>query len=236
MKNELGFKVLKEYLLFTSLKDVYRTGWLEWNVQRKDIEKIPDHIYGTAVLAMLMYSEFDIDIDIFKVICMIFLHETEEIGIGDITPFNGITLEEKRARGKKVVNGSCGNLKKGQMFIDLIEEFEEGKTKEARFAKVADKVEAMLQSKFYTDEGSLKYENGNEKMRQDERVKKLYAQGNTTVAQLFEVFHRYVYEGTDFEEVVEASKKYDLFALRDMLLRDIRETGKWTKPKTMIKF
>ena len=75
LENVLGF-----YYETIKLKEVERSGWNTWNVSRdKRVESIPEHVYGTQQLAFAIYSEFDIDIDIFKVNSMLAYHETEEI-------------------------------------------------------------------------------------------------------------------------------------------------------------
>ena len=76
--------VLEFYLSMISLKDVPRTGWLDWNVKRERIESVPDHVYGTQQLAYSIWSEFDIPVNIDRVISMLAFHETEEPVIGDI--------------------------------------------------------------------------------------------------------------------------------------------------------
>ena len=54
-----------------------------------------EHIYGTCMLAIAIDSEYKMNIDLQKTILMIALHEVEEIQIGDLTPFDNITPEEK---------------------------------------------------------------------------------------------------------------------------------------------
>ena len=92
MEKEKLLNVLHYYYETNTLKEVERTGWKYWNVSReKRIESIPEHIYGTQQLAMAIFSEFTLKIDIFKVVTMLSLHETEEINIGDKTPFDGVS-------------------------------------------------------------------------------------------------------------------------------------------------
>ena len=38
--------VLKYYVLCNKLKNVIRTGWLNWNVNRERLESIAEHVYG----------------------------------------------------------------------------------------------------------------------------------------------------------------------------------------------
>ena len=78
-----------------------RTGWLKWHISKERSDSIAEHVYGTSILAIALDSELDIDIDINKVLRMIVLHELEEIIIGDITPYDDVTEEEKIKIGGK---------------------------------------------------------------------------------------------------------------------------------------
>ena len=140
--------VIEYYVLCNKLKDVIRTGWLDWKVKRKRIESVAEHIFGTQMLALAIYSEYKYDIDIKKVILMLALHELEEIKIGDLTPFQ-IAKEDKKKIGKKAVE----DIK------SLVDEFDERKTKEALFAHHIDKLECALQCKLYDEENCVDLNN-----------------------------------------------------------------------------
>ena len=86
--------VINYYVLCNKLKNVIRTGWLDWNVQRDRVESIAEHIFGVQMLAIAMKSEYEYDIDLTKVIFMLAIHELGEIIIGDLTQFQ-ITKEDK---------------------------------------------------------------------------------------------------------------------------------------------
>ena len=47
-------RVLGYYVLCNKLKDLIRTGWKNWNVDRDRIESVAEHIYGTQQLAIAM--------------------------------------------------------------------------------------------------------------------------------------------------------------------------------------
>ena len=160
MEKEKLLNVLHYYYETNTLKEVERTGWKYWNVSReKRIESIPEHIYGTQQLAMAIFSEFTLKIDIFKVVTMLSLHETEEINIGDKTPFDGVSEQEKLEMGKKAVAKTFSVLDKKDMFTQLVDEFNERRTPEAKFAYFCDKMECDLQAKKYSDDGRCSFEN-----------------------------------------------------------------------------
>jgi putative hydrolase of HD superfamily len=68
-------KVINYYVLCNKLKNVIRTGWKDWNVQRERLESVAEHIFGVQMLAIAMKSEYHYDIDMMKVIFMIAIHE-----------------------------------------------------------------------------------------------------------------------------------------------------------------
>ncbi len=178
--------ILQFYLLANELKDKIRSGWKAWNIDRERVESVAEHIYGTCILAIAIDSEFNLNVDIYKVVMMLVLHEIEEIKIGDLTPFDKVTKEEKRKLGKQAVEEILHNLNKKVKYIDLIEEFERMQTKESVFAKMCDKLEADIQCKIYCEEKCIdidKEENIN--LRNDQRVKVLQEKGEKTLADLF---------------------------------------------------
>lgn len=150
--------VIEYYVLCNKLKNIIRTGWLDWKVKRKRIESVAEHIFGTQMLALAIYSEYKYEIDIKKVILMLALHELEEIKIGDLTPFQ-ITKEEKKKIGKKAVEDIIKNLNIKEDIDKIIDEFDKRITKEALFAHHIDKLECALQCKLYDEENCVDLNN-----------------------------------------------------------------------------
>lgn len=153
--------VIEYYVLCNKLKDIIRTGWLDWKVKRNRIESVAEHIYGTQMLAIAVYSEYKYDIDIKKVILMLALHELEEIEIGDLIPFE-ITKEDKKKIGKKAVERVVKNLNIKENIESVIDEFDARTTKEALFAHHIDKLECGLQCKLYDEEKCVDLNNQEE--------------------------------------------------------------------------
>ena len=143
--------VVNFYLLCNKLKDVVRTGWKNWGVKRERVESVAEHIYGTQMLAIAMWSEFEYEIDLAKVLSMLAIHELEETKIGDLTLFD-VDRETKTQMGHKAIEEILSKLLKGETIKSLILEFDERKTKESRFAFYCDKLEADLQCKLYDEQ------------------------------------------------------------------------------------
>lgn len=147
-------KVIEFYMLCNKLKNIVRTGWLDWGVDRKRVESIAEHVYGTQMLAISMWSEFGYNIDIKKVLTMLAVHELEETVIGDLTMFQ-IDKKTKEEMGHKAIKEILSGLASGESIEQLILEFDERKTPEAQFAYYCDKLECDLQSKAYDEEGCV---------------------------------------------------------------------------------
>ena len=150
--------VIEFYVMCNKLKDIVRTGWKVWEIKRERLESIAEHIFGVQMLAIAMWSEYKYDIDIMKVITMIAVHETEELIIGDFTPFQ-MSKEEKNKIGNIAVKKIFSVLTNAQSIENLIYEFNDRKTKEAKFAHFCDKLECDIQCKLYDEECKVNMNN-----------------------------------------------------------------------------
>lgn len=150
-----NYEIFRFYYLNMTLKKKIRSGWdsNHWNISSERIERISEHIIGCIALAIAFESEFDFDIDLNQVISTLCIHEVGEISIGDITPFDGISLEEKLEIEHKAIIDIIGNLTKNKEMIISLFEFDEQKTSNAKFSYYCDKLEADLQAKIYQDMG-----------------------------------------------------------------------------------
>lgn len=168
--------VIKYYVMCNKLKNVIRTGWKNWNVERERVESVAEHIFGVQMLAIAMKSEYEYDIDIMKVVFMLAVHELGEIVIGDLTMFE-ISKEEKAKREKEAVHKILCGLLDGKEIENLFKEFDSHSTKEAMFAYQCDKLECDLQSKLYDEEGcvDLNKQESND-LLENELVKKLLSE------------------------------------------------------------
>ena len=171
--------VINFYVLCNKLKNVIRTGWKDWHVQRDRLESVAEHIYSTQMLAIAMCSEFNYDIDIYKVVYMLAVHELEEILIGDLTQFQ-ISREEKAKIGHEAIKKILSNLTDKEYIESIILEFDERKTKEADFAYHIDKLECDLQCKMYDEEGCVDIDAEKDSANiHDENVMRLLKEGKS---------------------------------------------------------
>ncbi len=172
-------KILNYYVLCNKLKNIIRTGWKDWNVQRERIESIAEHVYGVQMLAIAMKSEYEYDIDLERVIFMLAVHELGETIIGDLTQFQ-ISKSEKEKIEHEAVHNILQGLLDGKIIEELFLEFDERKTKESLFAYQCDKLECDLQCKLYDQEHCVDLNNQeNNNTKENERVKKLLETGES---------------------------------------------------------
>lgn len=186
---EKAEKVVRFYGLCNRLKDVVRSGWKVWHVERGRLESVAEHVYGTQMLAIAMWSEYGYDLDLAKVIMMLAVHELEEMVIGDVIPFETLA-EEKKLRGREAVVELLSGLDGDTPVRELADEFYAQETAEARFAKECDKLEADLQCRVYDEEGciNLAEQEGNA-MLMNEEVQEI-AQGKERASEIWLEYNR----------------------------------------------
>ncbi len=207
---------LKFYLLATELKNIVRSGWKIWNVSSKRLESVAEHIYGTCVLAIAIDSKFELNLDLNRAIMMIVLHELEEIIIGDLTPLDPITKEEKRLKGKEAVTKVLGSLTKKTEYLDLLFEFEEEKTPEAKFSRMCDKLECDIQIKLYCENNEVDlFSNYNAHLTEKPKIKeRIILEKPRNLADLFIENDRKYFTNKQIEEILNFVKNNNLLELK----------------------
>ena len=205
--------VLNFYYKAIKLKYVERTGWNLRNITRDErVESIPEHIYGAQQLAFAIYSEFDINVDIFKVIFLLAFHETEEIDIGDLNPFSGVSASERAELGSMAVEKTLYNMKKREFMTALINEFNEQKTPESIFAHLCDKMDADLMVHKYENDGRFSFDKLPAQMLNNEKIQEIIKTKDvTTVGDLFLEEDTPLYsENEIFSELIQVLKDYKI--------------------------
>lgn len=171
--------VVNYYVLCNKLKNIIRTGWIDWKVKRERVESVAEHIFGVQMLAIAMKSEYQYDIDILKVIYMLAIHELGETLIGDLTQFQ-ISKEKKEKIEHEAVHKILSSLIDCKQIEELFLEFDAHETPEAMFAYQCDKLECDIQCKLYDQEGcvDLEHQEGNSTVN-NELVKNLLENGQS---------------------------------------------------------
>ncbi|KAH3670292.1 hypothetical protein WICMUC_004861 [Wickerhamomyces mucosus] len=127
------------------LKSQKRTGWVDHGIL--ECESISDHMYRMGITTLLIK---DPKIDTNQCVKIALIHDIAESLVGDITPFDPVTKEEKHRRELETINYLSDLVKKydserGEEILKFWLDYEEIRTPEARYVKDIDKYEMLLQ-------------------------------------------------------------------------------------------
>lgn len=111
-------------------------------------ENDAEHSWHLAVMAMVLSGYSNAEIDLPKVIKMVLIHDIVEIDAGDTFIYdqnkNHENTEEETRAAQRIF--SILPEKQAKEFIEIWNEFEEGVSNEAKFAKSMDRLEPLLQN------------------------------------------------------------------------------------------
>ena len=141
--------IVRVALEVVQLKHLFRQGWLQRGVPEARCETVAEHVFSVALLAMFLADHVRLDLDVARVMRIALIHDLGEIGAGDITPADGVSLEEKRRRERTSLANLLSRLPEGGRYLELWEEFEARSTPEARFVREVDRLEMAVQAAVY---------------------------------------------------------------------------------------
>lgn len=111
-------------------------------------ENDAEHSWHLAMMAIILAGHSNTEIDILKVIKMVLIHDIVEIDAGDTfiydTQKSHTNTEEELEAAKRIFG--LLPTEQAKELIEIWQEFEEGKTAEAKFAKSMDRLEPLLQN------------------------------------------------------------------------------------------
>ncbi len=131
------------------MKNLLRRGWTIREIPNRT-ESDAEHCYSMIMLALEIMTKNDLKLDQLKVLKMIAYHEIGEIDVGDFTPIDKVSRQEKYEKEYACVKRIAEEYEMPEILI-LWQEFEENKTPEAQFVKKLDKFDCVLQSKVYSE-------------------------------------------------------------------------------------
>jgi len=111
-------------------------------------ENDAEHSWHLAMMTLVLAEHSDVPVDVLKVLKMVLIHDIVEIDAGDTFIYdsqkNHTNTDEELVAAKRIF----GLLpeKQADEFIAIWEEFEEGVTNEAKFARAMDRFEPLLQN------------------------------------------------------------------------------------------
>lgn len=133
------------------IKDLKRSGWVKREVS--DGESVADHSFGVSLLAYLLCPPH---LNKEKCLEMAIVHDIAEIVTGDFTPCDNISQEEKSKNEIIALMAISKKINKPDM-VDLFIEYEKKETPEAIYMKELDKIEAIMQAKYYDNHNRTKF-------------------------------------------------------------------------------
>ncbi|BFF95125.1 uncharacterized protein DMAD_12598 [Drosophila madeirensis] len=136
-------EILQFMELIGNLKHTKRTGWVLRDVN--DCESISGHMYRMSMLTFLLDGSEGLN----QIRCMelALVHDLAESLVGDITPFCGVSKEEKRAMEFKAMEDICKLIEpRGKRIMELFEEYEHAESAESRFVKDLDRLDMVMQA------------------------------------------------------------------------------------------
>ena len=125
------------------VKHIYRQNYL---ADGKRHENDAEHSWHIAVMAILLKEYAHEEVDVFKVMTMVLIHDLVEIDAGDTYAYDTEGAKTKREREEQAANRIFGLLPKdqGEYFRRLWDEFEEYKTEDAKYAHLLDNFQPFL--------------------------------------------------------------------------------------------
>lgn len=154
MINERLKKDMEFIVEIDKMKSILRqTSLMDKSKRENDAE----HSWHISMMTMILDEYSNEEIDTFKVIKMLLIHDLVEIYAGDTFCYDVEGNKSKRDRELKAADKIFGMLDKdkGEEMRNLWDEFEEMETDEALFAAAMDRLQPML-SNYYSDGGTWK--------------------------------------------------------------------------------
>ncbi len=123
-------------------------------------ENSAEHSWHLAMMALALAEHAPEGIDLLRTVSMVLVHDVVEIDAGDVFCYDADASEGKQERERRAAERVFGLLPgaQGEPLRELWEEFEEGRTPEARFATALDRLEPLLQN--YHNAGGTWREHG----------------------------------------------------------------------------
>ena len=150
MTNSSIRNLVKFFGIVGRLKRTPRAGWVEVGIRQP--ESVADHIFRTTILGMI-YADME-GLDQLKLLRMALIHDLPEAIIGDLTPSK--KTEKSKEKEEVAISQILDLLPKKQRekYMMAWNEYQEGKTREAKAVRQLEKLEMALQAKEYEEAGS----------------------------------------------------------------------------------
>lgn len=124
-------------------KNIERQTYLSGGLRK---ENDAEHAWHAALMTILLSEYAQEQVDVLKTVTMLLIHDIVEIDAGDTYAYDDAAVATQAEREQKAARRIFGLLpeEQAQRMLQLWQEFEQGQTAEARFAKVMDKIQPIM--------------------------------------------------------------------------------------------
>jgi len=124
-------------------KNIIRQTYLSDGIHK---ENDAEHAWHLGIMAILLSEYANEEIDLLKTVTMLLIHDVVEIDAGDTYAYDEEGLKTQKDREEKASQRlfSLLPIDQKEKLKSLWEEFEEGKTPEARFAHTIDNIQPVM--------------------------------------------------------------------------------------------
>jgi putative hydrolase of HD superfamily len=170
MNNERFNHQISFLLELDKLKDIKRQSRIIPSLRR---ENSAEHSWHIAIMALVLGRDYGKDVDLSRVVTMLLLHDIVEIDAGDTYAYDQEGYQDKEEREQEAAARIFGLLPPDQAetLRTTWEEFEQGASREARFAHSMDRLMPLLHN--YYSQGSTWKSHGTCKSQVQNRMAKI---------------------------------------------------------------
>jgi len=193
-------KEVKLFMIFDILGDTERTGPLLWHIDRKRLEDVKNHVLDLLIMARILRKHFPASLNFDRINDYIICHDLPEAITGDITKFEGISVEEIERVTNIAIEYLSTTFGSVLDFADTLNSYENRIDIEAKVVNMLDKVHSSITFIKYQSEQEIDMNNQNiiSDLRNHPFVVKKIAEGKD-LADIFFEYHLKTVSFTDEE-------------------------------------
>lgn len=151
MKPSTLKKILKVFLTLQWAKELPRQGFIAMGFKRQEADSVAAHSWTTAMLVYFLAGEMKkngVKINVDRAVKMAMFHDMAETIVGDVGTFvKGMAGGAFGPIEEEGLKWLVKDLPSNTEIVELVKEYMERKTLEARLCKVADNLDALAQAK-----------------------------------------------------------------------------------------
>lgn len=147
-------KLLAFFLKVSDLVRLKRTGWVRSGV--RDPERVAGHMFRMAAMAMLLDDPHDQKVLNGSAVILSLVHDIAECIVGDITPSDPVSAEDKHAQEMRAMSVLVENLPTSRIALEFSNAFERYEVQDrddeqAKITKDLDKFDMIMQAFEYEE-------------------------------------------------------------------------------------